>query len=340
MRENYKKKTGVLLINLGTPDSPSVGDVRSYLSQFLNDPRVIDIPWLARKLLVNAIIVPFRAPKSAKVYKELWTDEGSPLIIYSEQAAKLLEESLDDSYSVHLAMRYKNPSIPDVLEEMRKANYDRIILLPMFPQNASASTGSALEEAMRVISSWWVIPELRVISQYYDHPDYLDAIVDRASKYNLDEYDHILFSYHGLPERQVDKVYEEGLCSDRDCEHEITYENKYCYKATCYATSRMLAAKMNIPEDRYTVCFQSRLDKKWIRPFSDDVIKDKAKEGAKKLLVFSPAFTADCLETIIEIGDEYQELFEEHGGEKVQLVESLNDHPLWIRCLKDLVENC
>jgi ferrochelatase len=340
MREKYKKKTGVLLINLGTPDSPSVGDVRSYLSQFLNDPRVIDIPWLARKLLVNAIIVPFRAPKSAKVYKELWTDEGSPLIIYSEEAARLLEESLDDSYSVHLAMRYKNPSIPAVLEEMRKANYDRIIILPMFPQYASASTGSALEEAMRVIGSWWVIPELHVVSQYYDHPDYLDAIVDRASKYNLEEYDHILFSYHGLPERQVDKVYDEGVCSDRDCEREITYENKYCYKATCYATSRMLAAKLNIPEDRYTVCFQSRLDKNWLEPFSDEVIKEKAKSGAKKLLVFSPAFTADCLETIIEIGDEYQELFEEHGGEKVQLVESLNDHPLWIRCLKDLVENC
>ncbi|MEJ2005899.1 MAG: ferrochelatase [Cyclobacteriaceae bacterium] len=292
MNEDYKEKTGVLLINLGTPDTPSVRDVRSYLSQFLNDPRVIDIPWLLRKILVNLIIVPFRAPKSAKVYKELWTDKGSPLIIYSERAAELLQESLDDSYEVYLAMRYKNPSIPDVLEKMRKANYDRIILLPMFPQFASAST------------------------------------------------DHILFSYHGLPERQVDKVYDEGLCSDRDCEREITYENKYCYKATCYATTRMLAEKLNISEDRYTVCFQSRLDKNWIEPFSDVVVKEQARKGAKKLLVFSPAFTADCLETIIEIGDEYQELFEEHGGEKVQLVESLNDHPLWISCLKDLVVNC
>lgn len=332
-----KIKTGVLLVNLGTPDSPSVGHVRSYLSQFLNDPRVIDIPWLLRKILVNLIIVPFRAPKSAKIYKELWTEKGSPLIFHSEAAMAKLAEQLGEDYDVHLAMRYKNPSIPDVLEKMRKENYDRIIVFPMFPQYASASTGSALEEVMRVIGKWWVIPELRIVSQYYDHPDYIEGVADRARKYNFDDYDHILFSYHGLPERQVDKVYEEGLCTDRDCEHEITAENKYCYKATCFATTRLLAEKLGIPEDRYTVCFQSRLDKKWIEPFSDKVVIEKAKEGARKLLIFSPAFTADCLETIIEIGDEYQEIFEEHGGEKVQLVESLNDHPRWIACMKDVI---
>ncbi|MDX1629479.1 MAG: ferrochelatase, partial [Fulvivirga sp.] len=150
------------------------------------------------------------------------------------------------------------------------------------------------------------------------------------------DYDHVLFSYHGLPTRQVDKVYDEGICEDRDCENEITQENQYCYKATCYATTRLLADKIGIPKEKYTVCFQSRLDKNWLEPFSDKVVEEQAKKGAKKLLVFSPAFTADCLETIIEIGDEYQEIFEEHGGEKVQLVESLNDHPLWIKCLKDL----
>jgi len=334
-----EKKTGVLLINLGTPDNPSVGKVRSYLSQFLNDPRVIDIPWLLRKILVNLIIVPFRAPKSAKVYKELWTEDGSPLIYYSERAAELLENELGDNYNVHLAMRYKNPNVVDVLDEMRKENYDKIVVLTMFPQYASASTGSALDLAMKEISKWWVIPELKVISQYYDHPDYIDAFVDRASKYDFSEYDHILFSYHGLPTRQVDKVYNEGLCEDRACETEINEENKYCYKATCFATTRLLADKLNLKEEDYTVCFQSRLDKNWLEPFSDKIVEQKAKEGAKKLLVFSPAFTADCLETVIEIGDEYQEIFEEHGGEKVQLVESLNDHPKWISCLKDLVLN-
>ena len=330
-------KTGVLLINLGTPDSPSVGHVRSYLSQFLNDPRVIDIPWLLRKMLVNLIIVPFRAPKSAKIYQKLWTDKGSPLLYYSERARDLLQQELDNNYEVHLAMRYKNPSIPDVLETMRKKNYERIIVVTMFPQYASASTGSALEEVMRVVSKWWVIPELKFVSQYFDHPSYIEAFAERGRKYNINEYDHVLFSYHGLPERQVDKVYDKGLCSDHDCEHEMTEENRYCYKATCYATTRLLAAKLNIPQEKYTVCFQSRLDQKWLKPFSDEVVRQCGDKGMKKILVFSPAFTADCLETIIEIGDEYQEIFTEHKGEKVQLVESLNDHPLWIKCLKELV---
>jgi ferrochelatase len=330
-------KTGVLLINLGTPDSPSVGNVRSYLSQFLNDPRVIDIPWLLRKMLVNLIIVPFRAPKSAKIYQKLWTEKGSPLLYYSERAKDLLQEQLGETYQVHLAMRYKNPSIPDVLEVMRKKNYERIIVVTMFPQYASASTGSALEEVMRVVSKWWVIPELKFVSQYFDHPSYIEAFAERGRKYNINEYDHVLFSYHGLPERQVDKVYDNGLCSGHNCEHEVTEENRYCYKATCYATTRLLAAALNIPEEKYTVCFQSRLDKKWLKPFSDEVVRQCGDKGMKKILVFSPAFTADCLETIIEIGDEYQEIFTEHGGEKVQLVESLNDHPLWIKCLKDLV---
>lgn len=332
-----KSKTGVLLVNLGTPDSPSVKDVRSYLSQFLNDPRVIDIPWLLRKILVNLIIVPFRAPKSAAIYKKLWTANGSPLLFYSKRVQALLQEALSSEYEVHLAMRYKNPSIPGVLEVMRKQNYERIIILPMFPQYASASTGSAMEEVMRVIRTWWTIPELKFISQYYNNPTFIDALEERGRQYDLDAYDHILFSYHGLPERQVDKVYTEGLCSDHNCENEITEENKFCYKATCYATTRMLVERLNIPADKYTVCFQSRLDKKWLEPFSDKVVEECGRKGMKKILVFSPAFTADCLETIIEIGDEYQDIFKAHGGEKVQLVESLNDHPLWIKTLKELV---
>lgn len=331
-------RTGVLLINLGTPDSPSVGHVRSYLSQFLNDPRVIDIPWLSRKILVNGIIVPFRAPKSAKVYKELWTDQGSPLLFYSERAKDLLQQQLGPSYEVHLAMRYKNPSIPSVLEKMRKANYQKIVVLTMFPQYASASTGSALEEVMRVVSKWWVIPEIKFLSQYYDHPLYIRAFVERGKKYDLSKYDHVLFSYHGLPERQVDKVYPDGNpCSDHDCENGITEENKYCYKAVSYETTRLIASQLGIPKEKYTVCFQSRLDEKWLKPFSDKVVEDCAKKGMKNILVFSPAFTADCLETIIEIGEEYQEIFHKNGGEKVQLVESLNDHPTWIECMKDLV---
>ncbi|MFT7412970.1 MAG: ferrochelatase [Paraglaciecola sp.] len=333
-----KHKTGVLLINLGTPDSPSTSDVRSYLFQFLNDPRVIDLPWLLRKILVNLIIVPFRAPKSAKLYQQLWTENGSPLLHNSNIVSQMLDDALGEDYTVHLAMRYKNPSIPNVLDQMKKLNYSRIVVLPMFPQYASASTGSALEMVMKQIGQWWAIPELKFISQYYDHPDLIDAIIDRASQYNLDDYDHVLFSYHGLPTRHVDKVYEDGLCTDRDCHNEITEENQYCYKASCFATTRLLAEKLGLTESDYTVCFQSRLDKNWLEPFSDKVVESWAKKGAKKLLVFSPAFTSDCLETVIEIGDEYQEIFVEHGGENVQLVESLNDHPLWVSCLKKLVQ--
>jgi ferrochelatase len=335
------KKNGILLLQLGTPDSPSVSDVRKYLTEFLNDPRVIDIPWLARKLLVNFIIVPFRAPKSAKVYKELWKygNGKSPLMTYSLSLQKKLQEKLEPIAQVELAMRYGNPSTEFVLEKMRKANYDKIIVVPLYPQYASASTGTALEKVMKIISQWHVIPELSIISQYWNNEGYLNAFAEIGKKYNHIEYDHVLFSYHGLPERQVDKVYEDKQCSKHNCEHEINQENKFCYKATAYATSRELAKRLNIPEEKYTVCFQSRLDSKWLRPFSDEVVEELAKKGAKKILVFSPSFVADCLETIIEIGFEYQEIFEKHGGEKVQLVESLNDHPLWVDTLYNLIRD-
>jgi len=331
-------KTTVLLINLGTPDSPSVGDVRSYLGQFLNDPRVVDLPWLVRKILVNLIIVPFRAPKSAKIYKKLWTEKGSPIIYHGERVQELLQAKLGPDFVVELAMRYKNPGIPEVLERIRKSNPERIVVLPLFPQYASASTGSALQEVMEVVKDWWVIPEIKFISQYWDHPLFIKAQIERGKEYDWRQYDHVLFSYHGLPERQVDKVYESGLCRDHNCEHEITDLNRYCYKAACYGTTRLLASGLDIPEEKYTVCFQSRLDKKWLEPFSDRIVEEQAKKGAKKLLVFSPAFVADCLETTIEISDEYQVLFEQHGGEKIQLVESLNDHPAWIEALEGLVK--
>lgn len=331
-------KTGVLLVNLGTPDSPEVKDVRRYLFEFLNDQRVIDIPSALRFILVNFIIVPFRAPKSAEVYKMLWTDKGSPILLYGESVREKLQKELGEEFDVELAMRYQNPSLDNVLARMRVKNYKKIIVIPLFPQYASATSGSVIEKVMKIVSKWWVIPEIKFIGQFFDNEGYLNTIVEQAKKYKFEEYDHILFSYHGLPERQVDKVYFDSKpCSDHKCDEELNDENIYCYKATCYATTRMLVKKLNIPSEKYTVCFQSRLDKKWLEPFSDKVVIEQAKKGAKKLLVFSPAFVADCLETIVEIGIEYQKLFEEHGGEKVQLVESLNDHPLWIKTLKEMV---
>jgi ferrochelatase len=237
-------------------------------------------------------------------------------------------------------MRYQNPSMDKVLERMHSANYDQIIIIPLFPQYASASTGSAIARAMEIIQKWWVIPEVKIVSQFWNHEGYIDAVVDRAKQFDFKEYDHILFSYHGLPERQVDKVYEDtDLCGDQPCETEVNEKNKFCYKATSYATTRLIAERLGLKEEDYTVCFQSRLDKKWLTPFSDKVVEEWAKKGAKKLLVFSPAFVADCLETVIEIGSEYQEIFEEHGGEKVQLVPSSNDHPRFVDCIVELIED-
>lgn len=334
------KKTGVLLIQLGTPDSPERGDVARYLREFLTDPRVIDIPYLSRQLLVRGIIVPFRAPKSAKIYKELWAlgNGVSPLLTYTEAVKKLVQERFStEDVTVEMAMRYQNPSMDVVLERMRKAHYDQLIIIPLFPQYASASTGSAIEKAMDIIRKWWAIPEVKIVSQFYDHEGYIDSIVARASAFNLADYDKIMFSYHGLPERHVDKIYDDNLCADHNCETEVDEDAKFCYKATCYATTRMIVAKLGLREDQYVVSFQSRLNQKWIQPFSDDIIRKWGKEGVKKVLAFSPAFIADCLETLIEIGEEYNELLIEHGGEKVQLVPSSNDHPRFIDCLEDLI---
>lgn len=338
-------KTTVVLVNLGTPDSPSVKDVGKYLFEFLVDPRVIDIPAIVRFFLVNLIIIPFRVLKSAKNYKELWVKnglpsgiKGSPILYYGKSVQEKLQQALGNDFDVQLAMRYQSLSMDDVFENLYKKNLEQIIIIPLFPQYASATTGSIIDEAMNIMSKWWVIPEIKFISQYYNEEGFINTIVDRAKKYNVEDYDHILFSYHGLPIRHVDKVYKDGtLCEKHNCETEINETNRYCYKATCYATTRLIAQKLGIPAEKYTVCFQSRLDKNWLEPFADDVIVEQAKKGAKKLLVFSPAFVADCLETLIEISFEYQKLFEEHGGEKVQLVESLNDHPMWIETLKEMV---
>ena len=310
-------KIGVLLIQLGTPYNATVGAVRRYLSEFLNDPRVIDIPWLKRKILVNGIIVPFRAPKSTKNYKELWhlNNGVSPLLTHTENVQKLLQQRFEGAdVTVEMAMRYQNPSMDTVLERMHQANYDKIIILPLFPQYASASTGSAVEKAMNIIKKWWVIPDVSIVTQFYSNEGYIDSIVDNASKYEATD-----------------------LCGDQPCETELNEKNKFCYKATSYATTRLIAEKLNLKETDYTVCFQSRLNKKWLTPFSDKVVEEWAKKGAKKLLVFSPAFVADCLETIIEIGSEYQEIFEEGGGEKVQLVPSSNSHPRFIDGLEELI---
>ena len=332
--EMKMKKTAILLVNLGSPDAPTPGAVYRYLTEFLNDPRVIDVAAIGRAILVNGIIVPFRHRKSAAIYKKLWTENGSPLIHYGKRNKEQLQARYNENETkVFLAMRYQVPSIDNALREIEEWGAEKIVVLPLFPQYASATTGSVHEKVMQIVSKWWSIPEVVLISQFYDEPLYIQGYVDNAKQFDLKEYDRVLFSFHGLPERQLDKLYDDNKCRNHSCEHEINEENHMCYKATCYATARAIAAGVGLSESEYTVCFQSRLGKGWIEPFSDNIIKELGDKGAKKLLVFSPAFVADCLETTIEIGEEYQELFEEHGGEKVQLVPSLNDSEVWIDAL-------
>jgi protoporphyrin/coproporphyrin ferrochelatase len=338
---SHKKsdKTGVLLINLGTPDSTSTPDVRKYLRQFLLDRRVIDVPYLQRWLLINLIIAPFRAPKSAKLYKEVWLEEGSPLKVYSLKLKDLLANALGEEYEVELAMRYQSPSIESTVKRWEHRGLSKIIIIPLFPQYASASTGSATEEAMRVIQQWELIPNLDIVENFFEHPLFIDAFVDLGRKYmQVQDFDHVVFSYHGLPERQILKASVEGHCKLGGCCAHYTANNKYCYRAQCFETTRLLVEKLGLQKDQYTVCFQSRLGKTpWIKPYADDVIPELAKAGKKKILFFSPSFVADCLETIEEGGEEYKELFLHAGGEHWQLVESLNVSPMWVECLKDIV---
>jgi ferrochelatase len=335
-------KTGVLIVNLGTPDTPNVPDVRKYLREFLMDARVIDIPYTNRWLLINLIIAPFRSPKSAKVYRELWTEQGSPLKIYGERNEKQLQEALGDQYVVKLAMRYQNPSIEKSLKELQVMGLSKIIVVPFFPQYASASTGSVYEEVMRVIGQWLVIPQLKFVNYFYNHPKFIKAFADNGRKYlEKGNYEYVVFSYHGLPERQMTKADCTGhTCKlDNTCCSTIHAFNQHCYRASCYETTRLLVKELGLKEGTYTTSFQSRLGKEpWIQPYTDNVVKELAQKGIKRVLAYSPAFVADCLETTIEVAEEYREMFEENGGEHWQLVESLNDSPEWIDLLTDLVK--
>jgi ferrochelatase len=333
------KKTAIILANVGTPDEPEVPAVRRYLFQFLNDARVIDLPWLLRKFLVNVIIVPFRAPKSTKLYKMLWTKKGSPLLAISNESRDRLQERLGENYEVFVGMRYQNPSLKKVLQTIQEKRFDKIVVLPMFPQYASSTAGTIAQLVNTETAKWNVVPELTIISQFYDNPQFIKAFAAQIRKYNPAEYDHIIFSYHGLPFSQTDRVHPAIKTINCHCEVEMPEHGRFCYKATCYETTRLLAKELGLPKSAYSVAFQSRLTKNWLKPFSDKEVIKLAKEGKKRVLIAAPAFIADCLETIVEIGVEYQHLFEENGGEKIQLVESLNANADWIETLAELVTN-
>jgi len=336
------RKKGILLANLGTPDSPSRGDVYKYLKQFLLDPRVIDIPTIQRHLLVRGIIAPFRSASSSKLYKQLWTKEGSPIKLYGYKLREEVQKLLGDDYIVELGMRYQNPSLESALKSLLDKGADEIIVFPLFPHYASASTGSVHEEVMRLLQKEQVIPDVKFINSYYDHPALIEVFADNARKYNLEDYEHFVFSFHGLPQRQMIKAdRSKSHCIKKDgCCNTLCEANKFCYSAQCHATAQAIAANLGLKTDQYTISFQSRLGRDpWMQPYTDKILEERIKDhGNKNILVFSPAFVADCLETTIEIGVEYKEDFEEMGGQKLDLVESLNDNPKWVQAVVQMVK--
>lgn len=332
-----QKKTAVLLVNLGTPNSPAPKDVYKYLIEFLTDKRVIDKPWGLRQLLVRGLIVPLRYRQSAKSYKEIWSKQGSPLMVHSQKVKTLLQEDLGDKYFVDLAMRYQTPSIKNVLQSILAKKIEHLIVVPLFPQYASATTGSVHEEILKLISTQKVIPKLTLINNFATNPLYIETIADIANTYQLNSYDHFLFSFHGLPESHLIKANSDCLQSKNCCQKSCA-RNQGCYKADCHATALAIAERLKLAPESYSISFQSRLGKEpWMEPFTINTIKALREKGAKRILVFCPSFVSDCLETIHEIGIEYADEFKALGGEALDYVTSLNDHPKWIKTLRSLV---
>lgn len=337
------KRIGVLLVNLGTPDSPQTPDVRRYLNEFLTDGRVVDMPAAVRYPLFRGLVVPLRAPKSAKIYQQLWDAErGSPLLFHGLDLKEKVQAALGADYLVAFGMRYQKPSIQKALDELRAAAVERIVVLPLFPQYASASTGSVQEKVMDIVKDWWIVPSINFISQFATEPGFIATIAARGrAEMARHDYDHIVFSYHGIPERHVKKGDPTNYCRFGSCCDTLTEQNRYCYRAQCFATSRLVAAELGLSPEQYTVSFQSRLQSRlrdpWLQPYTDEALKEFPARGIKNVLAFSPAFVADCLETTIEVGEEFKELFEEAGGQHWQLVPSLNSEPQWVEAVAGMI---
>lgn len=327
------KKKGILLINLGTPDSCEPKDVKRYLHEFLNDPRVIDLPFLLRKLLVNAIILPFRYKKSAAAYQKIWDAAGSPLLVNSEKLKIALANYLGSEYQVELGMRYGHPSISSALEKLKDVNSLQVV--PLFPQYSSAATGSALEELFKDVAKSWNVPAMEVINEFYADEGFIRAYADTIQQNIQDkDIDLILFSYHGLPERHITK----SACL-ADCDHlhacpAISNANLYCYRAQCYVTSRLLAQQLGLNANQYAVSFQSRLGRTpWIKPYTDLLLPELIQKNVKNIAVVCPSFVADCLETLEEVDMRAREQWQQLGGKDFVFVPCLNDSPLWIQAL-------
>ena len=330
----------LLLVNLGSPKSTSVADVRSYLNQFLMDPYVIDLPWPVRRLLVSLILIK-RPEQSAHAYASIWWDEGSPLVVLSRR----LQQQMTAQWTqgpVELAMRYGEPSLETVLTRLAAQGIQKITLAPLYPQFADSTVTTVIEEAKRVVRDKQLNVQFSILQPFYDQPEYLDALAASVRAYVEQDYDHLLLSFHGLPERHLTKLDPTGqhCFKDADCCKNASPEVlATCYRAQCFSVARDVAERLGLPEGKWSVAFQSRLGRaKWIEPYTEARLEALAQQGVKKLLVMYPAFVADCIETLEEIGDRGREQFREAGGEELVLVPCLNDEPQWAAALNTLCE--
>jgi ferrochelatase len=335
-------KVGVLLVNLGTPDAPRAPEVRRYLREFLSDPRVIDINPVARWLLLELVILPVRPARSAEAYAKVWGDDGSPLLANSRALRERVEERLAE-LPVALAMRYGSPSIGTALDELHAKGCDHLVVVPLYPQYASSSTGSTVEAVYREAGRRWNTPFVSVVPPFFDDLRFVEAFAQVAQPV-LEELrpDHVLLSFHGLPERHMRKSDPTGrhCLEHEDCCKKLVEANRNCYRAQCFVTARALAGRMALPDGEWSVSFQSRLGRTpWIRPYTDERLVELAKAGVERLAVMCPAFVADCLETLEEIGIRAEADFKAAGGKALRLVPSLNAHPAWVDAVVGLVHD-
>jgi len=333
-------KQGVLLINLGSPDSTSVPDVRKYLREFLMDPRVLDAPWPVRWCVVHLAILPKRPAQSAEAYEKVYTKEGMPLVVTSRHVRSILQERVGDDFVVALAMRYQNPSIGSAFEALKSAGVDDLLVMPLFPHFAMSSFETAVVRAKEVASRLAPAMRLKIAEPFYNDPDYISALVASAADYLKTDYDHLLFSFHGLPERHLRKADPTGshcLCRP-DCCETPSPAHRTCYRAQCFATVRAFVREAGVPAGKYSISFQSRLGRDpWLKPYTDFEFKRLAEAGVKKLLVMCPAFVSDCLETLEEIAIRGRQSFIEEGGADLTLIPCMNEHPRWIDALETMV---
>lgn len=335
-------KRAVLLVNLGSPESASVPDVRRYLEEFLGDERVIDRPPQPfRSMLFNGIIIPRRAPKSAHAYEQVWTKDGSPLIVTSKSVQQKLAASLGPSTPVYLAMRYGNPSIASVIAKIVADGVEELLLFPQYPHYAMSSWETVVVKVYEEAEEQ--APKLRVtsIQPFFQDADYIEALYAVTAPYLKKPHDYVLFSFHGIPERHLRKgdPSHAHCLTVNDCCNTCSPVHATCYKAQCLATTRLLVARAGIPAARFSISFQSRLvGEPWLKPYTDYELERLPAEGKKNLLVLCPAFVADCLETIEEISGEGKETFMEAGGATFEQIPCLNDQPPYIDFLAKRVQ--